>query len=73
MADGPEEEPIFSFSYPEFVKEFTRARRKLRIKKLVPYQSRHSGASVDLCNNHRSIAEVKARGRWGSEKSSLAR
>ena len=38
---------------------------------LVPYQSRHSGASVDLCNNHRSIAEVKARGRWGSEKSMM--
>ena len=71
MADGPEEDPIFSFSYAEFVKEFTRARRKLRIKKLVPYQCRHSGASVDLCNNYRSVAEVKARGRWGSEKSMM--
>ena len=71
LADGPDAEPIFNFSYADFVKEFTRARRKLRIKKLVPYQCRHSGASVDLCNNYRSVAEVKARGRWGSEKSMM--
>ena len=71
LADGPDAEPIFNFNYADFVKEFTRARRKLRIKKLVPYQCRHSGASVDLCNNYRSVAEVKARGRWGSEKSMM--
>jgi integrase len=71
MSDGPQNDRIFNFSYAEFTKEFTKARRKLRIKKLVPYQCRHSGASIDLCNNHRSIAEVKARGRWGSEKSMM--
>ena len=71
LADGPEEERIFNFSYAEFSKEFTRARRKLRIKRLVPYQARHSGASIDLCNHYRSIAEVKSRGRWASEKSML--
>ena len=71
LADGPPNELVFNFSYAEFTKEFTRARRKLRIKRLVPYQCRHSGASIDLCNNFRSIAEVKGRGRWGSEKSML--
>ena len=71
LADGPQNDPIFKFSYAEFTKEFVRARRKLRIRKLVPYQCRHSGASIDLCNNFRSLAEVKGRGRWASEKSMM--
>lgn len=71
MADGPKDEKIFKFTYAEFTKEFTKARRKLRIKQLFPYQCRHSGASIDLCNHYRSIAEVKSRGTWGSEKSMM--
>ena len=71
LADGPQEEKIFDFGYQDYVKEFTRTRRRLKIKKLVPYQARHSGASIDLCLSYRSIAEAKHRGRWGSEKSML--
>ena len=71
LSEGPQAENIFNFTYAEFNKEFTRARRKLRIKRLVPYQARHSGASIDLCLLYRSIPEVKGRGRWASEKSML--
>ena len=31
----------------------------IRIRRLVPYQARHSGASIDLCMSYRTIAEVK--------------
>ena len=71
LAEGPPEEKIFDFSYQDLVREFGRSRRRLRIKRLVPYQTRHSGASIDLCLSHRSLREVQSRGRWGSEKSML--
>ena len=59
LAERPQHAKIFDFTYAEFTKEFTRARRKLRIKRLVPFQARHSGVSADLCLNFRSIVEVK--------------
>ena len=71
LATGPPEEKIFDFSYQDLVREFGRSKRRLRIKRLVPYQTRHSGASIDLCLGHRSIREVQSRGRWASEKSML--
>ena len=64
-------ERIFAFDYQDFAREFNKTRRRLRIKKLVPYQARHSGVSIDLCLGYRSIAEAKNRGRWASEKSML--
>ena len=36
-AKGPPEEKIFDFSYRDQVKEFGRSRRRLRIKRIVPY------------------------------------
>ena len=71
LAEGPQHAKIFNFTYAEFAKEFTRARKKLKIKRLVPYQARHSGASIDLCLQYRGLAETKSRGRWASEKSML--
>ena len=71
LAEGPQHEKVFNFTYAVFTKESTRARRKLRIKRLVSYQARHSGASIDLCLQYRSLAETKSRGRWASEKSLL--
>ena len=71
LAEGPKEEKIFDFSYQDLVREFGRSRRRLRIKRLVPYQTRHSGASIDLCLSHRSMREVQSRGRWASDKSML--
>ena len=50
-------------------KVLVRALRKLRVHRLVPYQCRHSGASIDLCSDNRSTAEVKGRGRLGPKRS----
>ena len=36
---------------------------------LVPYQARHSAASEDVELRRRSLAEVKRRGNWRSDKS----
>ena len=71
LIEGPPDELVFEFDYQEFAKQFSKTRRRLRIKKLVPYQARHSGASIDLCMGYRTIAEVKNRGRWASDKSML--
>lgn len=35
----------------------------------VPYQARHSGASIDAALGLRSRVEIKARGRWKSDRS----
>ena len=70
-ADGPEAEPIPSFGYADLVKELTRARGKPRMRWLVPYQRLRSQAPVGPCNNFRSVAGVKARRQWGSEKPTM--
>ena len=36
---------------------------------VVPHQARHSGPSVDSAMHLRTRAEMKARGRWASDKS----
>ena len=35
----------------------------------MPYQARHSGPSIDAARHLRTRAEIRARGRWASEKS----
>ena len=71
LIEGEPDEKLFAFDYQDFAREFRRSCRRLRIRRLVPYQARHSGASIDLCMSHRTIPEVKGRGRWASEKSML--
>ena len=39
--------PMWDFSYPQFARVFGSAVRLLRIEKVIPYQWRHSGASID--------------------------
>ena len=34
---------------------------------IVPYQCRHSGASLDKAGQHRTMLEIKKRGRWKSQ------
>ena len=62
---------LWRFSYPQFVKEFQRSLRELRLEKfrIVPYQLRHSGPSIDLARGTRSLLEAQKRGRWGNVKS----
>jgi len=61
-------EPIFPFSYYDYATIFGKAAKQLGIP-VVPYQTRHSGASLDRQGNHRSLLEVKQRGDWAADSS----
>jgi hypothetical protein len=71
LKSGPQDLPLFSFSYPEFVKEFGHVNEDLKMEGVVPYQMRHSGPSVDRCRELRTSLEVQRRGRWKTIKSLL--
>ena len=59
LAAGRPSERIFEYRYEEFTKEFRRATRALGLKNIVPYQCRHSGASLDKAGQHRTMLEIK--------------
>jgi hypothetical protein len=64
---------VFSSTYPEMLKEFRTAAKKLQVS-AVPYQARHSGASIDAALELRTRTEIKARGRWTmGQKTNVAR
>jgi hypothetical protein len=63
------QEMMLQHSYQEFVKEFRRAAVKIGLGSLVPYQARHSGASIDKLSARRTQLEIKKRGRWKSDAS----
>ena len=71
LRQGSPNQPVWSHNYAEYVKEFKRSARRMGLD-LVPYQARHSGASLDRVDNRRPLMEVMKRGRWKSVKS-LAR
>jgi len=62
-------EPLWSFDWPSFLVEFRACRRRFGVPELVPYQLRHSGASIDRSKRWRSLAEVKKRGNWKQDRS----
>ena len=64
LARGDASSRVWSFSYADFVPVFKQAAAALGIPSLVPYQARHSGASIDSAGRHRSIPEIQRRGRW---------
>ena len=68
LADGPKDEVVFNFTYPEFLVEWEACRKHLGLK-MVPYEARHSGPSVDAAKGLRTRTEIKNRGRWASERS----
>ena len=72
LAAGRPSERIFEYRYEEFTKEFRRATRVLGSRNIDPYQCRHSGASLDKARLHRTMLEIKKRGRWKMD-SSIAR
>ena len=69
LAQGQADERIFPFDYGTCVASFRRAAAAAGVPGLVPYQARHSGASIDRAQRHRSILEVKQRGRWRADAS----
>ena len=71
LSRGNPEELIFQFTYADFMKSFSEALRNLGLPKIVPYQARHSGPSIDAAMGLRNRSEIKARGRWSADKSVL--
>ena len=66
---GPPQDPLWDFSYPSLVHEFRVVADLLQLHDLVPYQLRHSGASLDRATAARPLDEVRKRGRWLAAKS----
>ena len=68
LRKGPLDEPVWSFTYGSLIAEFRRSCRRLGVN-VVPYQLRHSGASWDRLQRHRSLEQIMKRGRWGCMRS----
>eukprot|EP00959_Pyramimonas_sp_CCMP1952_P122353 2557724-Pyramimonas_sp.AAC.1 len=64
----PMGESVWDFTYPQLAATVQQVSRDLGFN-LVVYQARHSGASSDMSSRKRSLAEVKKRGGWKSDKS----
>jgi hypothetical protein len=68
LKQGPREENLWGFDYPQYVKVFRACCEDLQMH-VVPYQARHSGPSIDRARGLRTQEEVQKRGRWASHKS----
>ena len=68
LAQGPRGEKVFPWKYARLARVFGLAARRIGVP-LVPYQGRHSGASIDAARRHRPLLEIQKRGRWASLKS----
>ena len=68
LKQGDPDAPLFALTYPDILAEVRRAAATLGIE-VVPYQARHSGASIDAALGYRNRSELKARGRWQSDRS----
>jgi integrase len=69
LKQGKAESRVFAFSYEHYIPVFKQAAAEIGLPDLVPYQARHSGASVDAANHYRTIAEIQRRGRWKTSAS----
>jgi integrase len=69
LRGGGNSERVFDYDYPAFARVFQVAVANTGLGPLVPYQGRHSGASIDRCNGRRTVEEVRKRGRWKSHRS----
>ena len=68
LAKGRPKDLVFPFSYPEFLTTWRLVMKDFPIK-VVPYQARHSGASLDAARENRSRKEIMDRGRWVTQGS----
>jgi integrase len=59
---------LWSFDYAQFCSMMKRVNALTGLK-VVPYQGRHSGPSIDRAENVRTQEEVQKRGRWKSHRS----
>ncbi len=64
---------LFDIKLKELREVFAQAQERVRLKeKYILYQLRHAGPSHDIRSRHRTLADVKRRGRWAAD-SSVAR
>ena len=68
LSQGPPEERLFPWEYSQFYQMFVQAAAALGFK-MVPYQGRHSGISIDRAHRERSLDECTKFGRWKAPKS----
>ena len=68
LKEGDADKKVFGFDYYQYAKSFKKAATLCRVK-VVPYQTRHSGASLDRLYGWRSALEVKNRGDWKADTS----
>jgi hypothetical protein len=66
----PSSTRIIQMTYSDFYRLFVRTAASLKVH-AIPSLGRHSGASIDRAENHRSLEEVQRIGRWASRKSML--
>ena len=64
----PRDEPVMRMTYSQYLSIFRSAATNVGVD-AVPYQGRHSGASLDRGEDARSLNSVQKRGRWASSKS----
>ena len=65
---GDAQSPLFRITADRFGYLWRRALEVAEVPiKYVPYQLRHGGPSHDRLMHHRSMAEIKARGRWACD------
>ena len=72
LKQGNPEDPLWTFTYAEYLVEFKACARLINDEQLSPYHARHSGASADRADGSRSLGEIMKRGFWRA-KSSVAR
>ena len=68
LSTGNPLEKIFPWKYPFLARTFGVAAKRIGVP-VVPYQGRHSGASLDASRRLRPLLEVQKRGRWQTMKS----
>ena len=71
LVEGHPESSLWTFTYPEFWKQFVDKVRQLLRLQVVPYEARHSMPSIDRAEHWRTTEDTRKRGRWMSHKSML--
>ena len=64
----PASSRLLNMNYMQYLALFRTAANNLGLD-VVPYQGRHSGASLDRGEGLRSLEAVQQRGRWASQRS----
>ncbi|CAK0811878.1 unnamed protein product [Prorocentrum cordatum] len=62
VSSGAREESVWTFTYPQYLMEFKAALAELEISETIgPYQTMHSGPSIDIARRYRTASEAARR------------